>query len=122
MSLPDEILLIILKKLNTIDVFYSLFGLNNPLNRIIHDPCFTTEVNFIDLINDTSRQTEVILEQFCLEILPNINNLIRRLKLRSTMLERILLFGDYANLSQLDIFIPDVEPVIQINGKKIPQS
>ena len=122
MMLPDELLLILLKHLNNRDILYSLFGLNMRLNRVIHDPCFTSEISLIDPIDSTSEQIKILIDRFCLEILPNIEHLIKCLKVQSTSLERILLAGDYSNLSQLDIFIPHVQPIILINGKRILQS
>ena len=40
-DLPDEILLIIFKKLNKLETLYSCQGVNQRLNNIIHDPNFT---------------------------------------------------------------------------------
>ena len=121
-KLPDELLLIIFKQLNNIDVLYSLFGLNTCLDQIIRDRCFTNEINFIELPDYTSsEQMEKLIDRFCSEILPNIDHLITCLKVQSTSMERILLAGDYSNLSRLEIFFPHIEPVIHINGEKILQ-
>ena len=49
MKLPDELLLIILKKLDQTDVLYSLSGLSVRLDQVVHDPYFTTEINLIKL-------------------------------------------------------------------------
>jgi len=47
LDLPDEILIIILKKLDNIDVLYSLFGVNNErLDRLVDDNVFTNILNF----------------------------------------------------------------------------
>ncbi|CAF3286006.1 unnamed protein product, partial [Rotaria sp. Silwood2] len=40
-DLPDEILLMILKKLNSISLLYSLIGVNKRLDTIVRDPIFT---------------------------------------------------------------------------------
>ena len=119
MQMPDELLLMIFKKLKNIQVLYSLFGLNSSLDRVIRDACFTSEINLIHSIDSRSEHMVILIDRFCLEILPNIDHLITCLKVQSTSMERILLSGDYSNLSQLDIFIPHIEPVIHINGKKI---
>lgn len=121
MKLPDELLLIIFKRLKTIDILYSLFGLSIRLDRILRDPCFLNEINFIELNNYTSTQLETMIDRFCLEILPNVSDLITCFKLQSTLLERVLLSSDYSNLSRLDIFIPTVQPFIHIDGEKILQ-
>ena len=59
-----------------------------------------------------------MIDRFCLEILPNIDHLITTLKVPSTVMERVLLSADYSNLSRLDVFIPDTQPVIHIEGAK----
>ncbi len=74
-NLPDEILLMIFKKLNNLEVFYSFQGVNNRLNRIIYDPILTSHLNFLTwssnkLINRFS--SNIILDRFCLQILPEI--------------------------------------------------
>ena len=117
MNLPDELLLIILEKLDNVDVLYSLMGLNLRLDRIIHDPCFTTEINFIKLNDDTCEQVNTLIDRYCLDILPTIAHRIRWLKVRSTSMERIVSAADYPNLSQLDIFIPHKEPILHFNGE-----
>ena len=117
-KLPDELLLIILKKLANTNVLYSLMGLNLRLDRIIRDPCFTTEINLIKLNDDeTSGQVETLIDRFCLDILPTIGHRIRWLKVRSISMERVLLATDYLNLSQLDILISDKEPILHFNGE-----
>jgi hypothetical protein len=40
-DLPDEILMIILKKLNNLEILYSLIGVNKRSNKIVHDTIFT---------------------------------------------------------------------------------
>ena len=118
MTLPDELLLNILKKLNSNDVLCSLMGSNTRLDRIIRDPCFTTEINLIELNDDdTHGHVEKRFDRFCLDILPEIHHLIKCLKVPSTSMERLLLAADYPNLSQLNIFMQDKEPILHLNGE-----
>jgi len=42
LNFPDEILMIIFKKLDNIEVLYSLMNINMRLNQILSDPVFTT--------------------------------------------------------------------------------
>lgn len=116
-SLPDELVLVILKQLNNIDVLYSLMGLDQHLDEIIRDPCFTSVVNLMKSNNINSDQNETFLVRFCSDILPKIHHLIKRLQLDLTMMERILLAADYPNLSHLDIFIPHEDPVLNFYGE-----
>ena len=42
-DLLDEILMIIFKKLNNLDVLYSMIGVNKRLNQIVKDSIFTND-------------------------------------------------------------------------------
>ena len=119
LDLPDELLLLILRQLRNLDVLHSLFGVNVRLNRIVNDPCFVSEISFIESKENPTGQTETVLDRFLMEILPNIDHLITTLKVPSTLMERVLFSADYSNLSRLDVFIPDAQPVIHIEGEKI---
>ena len=118
MNLPDELLLIILKKLDTVDVLLSLMGSVVRLDQIVRDPCFTAEIDLIKLHDDERcAQADTCIDRFCSDILPVIHHQIKWLKVQSTLMERILLAADYNNLSQLDIFIPHEEPILRFNGE-----
>jgi len=100
-DLPDEILLIILKKLDNLEVLYSFQGVNERLNKIIHDPIFTSHLSFLKwslnkFINKFS--SDMILNRFCLQILPKIHTKIRWLDLESESMKNILHAADYPNL------------------------
>ena len=45
MNLPDEIILIILRKLDNVQMLYSLMNINVRLNRILRDPIFTNRIH-----------------------------------------------------------------------------
>lgn len=105
--LPTEILLIILKKIDNMDVLYSLFNLNNQgLDNIIQSNTFTNTLSFVltTLNDDTISISDPILDRFCTKILPRIHYNVRTLILNSLSMERILLAGDYSNLTELKIF------------------
>ncbi|CAF1527838.1 unnamed protein product [Rotaria magnacalcarata] len=106
-DLPDEILMIILKKLNNIEVFYSLQGVNQRLDRIIRDSIFTSCLTFIqrslhDFIDVLSCDT--ILGRFCLQILPEIHDKIARLDLESSSMKHVLSAAAYPNLYVLGLY------------------
>ncbi|CAF3209517.1 unnamed protein product [Rotaria sp. Silwood2] len=106
-DLSDEILIIILKKLKNFDIVYSLQGINQRLNKLIQDRIFTSHLtfvkwssdNFIDLIS-----CEMILNRFCLQILPSIQHKIEWLDLESSSMNYILGAGNYPNLHTLGLF------------------
>ncbi|CAF1066755.1 unnamed protein product, partial [Adineta steineri] len=112
-DLPDEILLIIFKKLDNFDILHSFHGVTNRrLNRIIHDPLFISNLNFViwssnKFLNKLS--SNVILNRFCLQILPDISVKIKLLHLESSSAKNILRAADYPNLYGLGLY--------NINGK-----
>jgi len=101
LDLPNEILLIIFKKLDNIDILYSLFGINNKrLDILLKASVFTNILNFVTI----SSITDVKLDRFCAYILPRNHHYIKKLVLQITCMERILLAGDYPNLTSLELF------------------
>ena len=112
-KLPDELLLIILKKLDNIDTLCSLMGVNRHFDQIIRDPCFTSNIDMIKAHDET------LINRFFSNILPEIYHRIRSLKVLSTSMERLLLASDYPNLCQLNIFFPQKEPILTLNSEYI---
>ncbi|CAF4539221.1 unnamed protein product [Rotaria sp. Silwood2] len=106
-DLPDEILLIIFKKLDNLEVLYSFQGVNERLNKIIHDPIFTCRLSFLKwsfnkCINKFS--SALILNKFCSQTLPKINTKIKWLDLESESMKNILDAVDYPNLYALGLY------------------
>ncbi|CAM4932424.1 unnamed protein product [Rotaria socialis] len=107
LDLSDEILLIILKKLDNTDVLYSLLDVDNQrLNTLVHDKSFTNTINFVltTITDDVLSIADSILDQFCISILPKIDYTIKSLVLESESMERILLSADYPNLTELTLY------------------
>ena len=104
-SLPDEILLMIFKKVNKISLLYSLMGVNERIDEILCDSTFTKSLSLIEhfsfhrmcLFNDQ------IMDRFCLEILPRIEDRVEWITVEYSSMERVLLSGNYSNLSGLEI-------------------
>ncbi|CAF4101490.1 unnamed protein product, partial [Rotaria sordida] len=113
-DLPDEILMIIFKKLNNLDILYSFHSVNQRLNEIIKDPIFTSRLtfvkwssdNFIDLLS-----CNTILNRFCLQILPEIHNKIKWLDLESSSMKHVLRVAHYPNLDSLALYNIDEESI-----------
>jgi hypothetical protein len=98
LDLPDEILLIILNKLNNMDVLYSLLDTNNGrLNILAQGNTFTNILKFVT-IDDNS-----IIDRFCIDILPRIRRNVKCFIFDPIFMERILLATDYPNLTELKI-------------------
>ncbi|CAF4303105.1 unnamed protein product, partial [Rotaria sordida] len=106
-DLPDEILIIIFKKLDNLEILYSIQDVNERLNKIIHDPIFTSHLSFLKwsfnkCINKFS--SHIILNRFCFEILPKIHTKIKWLDVESSSIKNILYAADYPNLNTLGLY------------------
>ncbi|CAF1023393.1 unnamed protein product [Rotaria sordida] len=106
-DLPDEILLIIFKKLDNLEILYSIQDINERLNKIIYDQIFTSHLSFLKwsfnkCINKFS--SDIILNRFCLQILPKIHTKIKWLDVESSFMKNILHAADYPNLNTLGLY------------------
>ena len=117
MNLPNEMIMLILNKLDNADVLYSLMNVNARLDRILHDAMFTKKIALAQTLSSEKKLDEKILDRFCLEILPKIHHRIQWLSVDASSMERIFLAADYPNLNQLDIFIIDNELPSGLTGK-----
>jgi hypothetical protein len=105
LDLPDEILLIIFKKLNNIDLLYSLVGVNQKLDKVACDIRFTKEVNLTTISpNDTSdSRLNAIVDRLYTHILPRIHNNVGSLSVQASLLQCILHSNNYPNLHKLTL-------------------
>ena len=98
LDLPNEILFLILKKLDNVDVLYSLLGINNQrLEIIAQEQIFTNILNFVSISQSTDEISSIsdsILDRFCIDILPRIHKNVKSLILESVSMERILRAGN----------------------------
>ncbi|CAF0889332.1 unnamed protein product [Rotaria sordida] len=108
-DLPDEILMIIFKKLNNLEILYSLIVVNKQLNKIVYDSIFTCDLTLLRNVSNNSVYPlpDCVLDRFCLQILPEIHHQIKWLHLESSSLKRILLSTNYPNLFAVGVF--DIE-------------
>jgi len=103
LDLPDEILLNILKKLNNIDVLYSLLNIDNErLSILAEEKIFSNTLKFVSIDNISSIDDHKI-DRFCIDILPRINHNVKYFILEPVSMERILLAADYPNLTKLKL-------------------
>jgi len=105
-DLPDEILTHIFKKLYNAEVLYSLMGVNQRLNRIVHDTIFTRDLCLLEYCpvdDSTFPLSDPIIDRFCSKILPEIGHQIETLFLERTSIERVLRATNYSNLNNLGL-------------------
>jgi hypothetical protein len=105
LDLPDEIFLIIIKKLLAIDVLYSLFGINKRLDRIARSIVHSKFLDFSIISADAQfcAVDDTVLDRFCFEILPEIYQNLKVLIFDQLCMERILLACQYPNLRVINI-------------------
>jgi hypothetical protein len=105
MCLPDEILMTILMKLNTIDAF-NLIGISNRLDSILQDRVITNHLTLFKWSsNDLICQLDdKLADLFCLQILPKIHNNIKSLNLELLSMERIFLSTNYPNFCRIGLY------------------
>lgn len=107
LDLPAEILFIILKKLDNIDVLYSLLGVDSQrLDIVVQDRIFTTTLNFFSISQSTNGilSSDSIFDRFSKSILPKIHRNIKSLILEFGSIECILRAAHYPNLEHLELF------------------
>lgn len=104
-DLPDEILLIILKKLHPIDALYLLVGVKQKLNKVACDIHFTRSLNLmIKSSNDENNIiTDTMIDRFFMEILPRMYHNVEFLAIEGGLLLRVLSAGNYSNLYRLQL-------------------
>jgi hypothetical protein len=108
LDLPDEVLLIILRKLSNIDVLYSLLDINNGrLDMLVREKTFSNTLNFVFIDNNS------LLDRFSTDILPRIHHNVRYFILEPVFMERILLATVYPNLTELKLFNFDQQIVLK---------
>jgi hypothetical protein len=109
LHLPDEIILIILKKLNMVDVLYSLVDVNRRLNRLALDALYIRDLDMTGImsINSLADQTSSIdtqvLSRICSKILPRIHHQVYQLTVEQYAMKDILLAGSYPQLYSLSL-------------------
>ncbi|CAF5224643.1 unnamed protein product, partial [Rotaria magnacalcarata] len=91
LDLPIEILFLILKKLDNIDVLYSLFGINNQrLDIVAQQQIFSNILSFVAIsqsTDDICSISDSILNRFRIDILPRIQQNVKSLSVESASIE-----------------------------------
>jgi hypothetical protein len=115
-DLPDEILLIIFKKVNNVALLYSLFDTNKRFTKILHDPILTSHLSLLNHHSDecVDRLHDSILDQYCSQILPKIYHKVKWFNLESSSMARILLCTNYPNLDGLGLYNLDKQKAKQL--------
>ncbi len=106
LDLPNEILLIIINKLNIGDVFYSLVDINERFAQLVlHPLCIRnldmTVMTMKSCFDRTFSINDQVLSRICENILPQIHDQVNKLTVEPNSMERILLTVNYPQLYSL---------------------
>lgn len=105
-DLPDEILIYIFKKLDNVEVLYSLMDVNRRFNRIVYEKIFTRDLclgQYCPFSKSVVPLPVSILDHYCSKILPTIGDRIKSLLLEGSSIERVLRASYYPNLNNLTL-------------------
>jgi hypothetical protein len=108
LDLPNEILLIIFKKLNMVDVLYSLVGVNKRLDQLVLDPLYIrnldmtsmTMKSYYDRIYSIDKE---VLDRICKNILPRIHHQVNELIVEQHSMERLFHTINYPQVNSLSL-------------------
>jgi hypothetical protein len=109
LDIPDELLFLIFRRLNTVDVLYSVVDVNRRFNRLVFDSLYVCDLNMTTItnINSLYDQSSVIdpqvLSRICSRILPRIHDQVRKLTVEQYSMKEILLAGNYPRLCSLSL-------------------
>jgi hypothetical protein len=108
LDLPNEMILLILKKLANVYVLHSFLGINNQrLDIIAEEEVFSNILSFVSISQSTNEITSIsdsILERFCISILPRIYHNVKSLSVESSSMKCILGAGLCPNLTTLKLY------------------
>jgi hypothetical protein len=109
LDLPNEILFIIFKKLNTIDVFYSFADVNRRFNRLILDSLYIRHLEMTTLRNIKSEYDQIspidtqVLSEICVKLVPRIHHQVHKLTVQQDSIQQILHAANYPQLYSLSL-------------------
>ncbi len=115
LDLPDEVLLVILKKLNMVGVFYSLADVNQRFNRLVLDSSYIRDLDMTinSVYDQASIDTQEVLSSICQKILPCIHHQVHKLTVEECSMKQILLAVNYPQLYSLSLINFQKETLLQ---------
>ena len=110
LDLPNEILLIILNKLDMVDVFYSLVGVSGRLDQLVFHPSYIRHVNMtsIDMRSMFTHAFSIenqVLERICKNVLPRMRHQsITEVTVEQGAMDHLLQTINYSQICALSLF------------------
>lgn len=109
LDFPNEILLIIFEKLQTIDALYSLMDVNRRFDRLaltcldVHDLDMTNGITLDSVHEQTLQVDSQVLSRICEQILPRIRHRVHKLTVERHLMKQILFTTNYPQLYSLSL-------------------
>lgn len=106
-DLPNEIFLILMKKLNMIDVLYSLVNVTERWNGLILNPLYVRRIDLTCVRVTPSDEwiysitDDHVVERLCQNVLPRINDQVKELRVDQHFLGRVFHATSYPQLESL---------------------
>jgi hypothetical protein len=118
LDLPDEILLIIFNKLNTIDVLYSLVDVNERFDRLVFNSLDIRNLDTTNMVmksyyDRTFSIDNNVLSRISEKILPRIHHQLNELIVEQNSMKHIFLTDTYPQLDSLSFVDFDNEILFQ---------
>jgi hypothetical protein len=115
LDLPDEMLLVILNKLNSVDALCSLVGINQRLDQVACDPFYTRHLDCTVRVSFdfVCSMPEPVLDRLCATILPRIHLNVNKITFELLSMERILLAANYPQLHSLTLVNCEQEELLR---------
>ena len=109
LDLPSEVLLIILKKLSTMDVFYSIIDVNRTFYKLSLDRSHVRDLEITVMRNVDTCYKQIspidttLLSRLCISILPKIHHQVQKLTVDQSSMIPVLHAANYPQLYSLTI-------------------
>jgi hypothetical protein len=125
LDLPDEILLIIFNKLNTIDTLYSLVDVNKRFDQLVLNSLRIHKLDTTNMViksyyDRTFSMNNNVLSRISKKILPRIHHQLNELIIEQNSIKHILLTANYSQVDSLSLVNFQKEILFQyLTGKNI---
>lgn len=105
LDLPDELLLAIVDKLNSVDAIVALTTVHHRLDSLLHDRLFVRALDFTarSWTDDRCSIDDRTLSVMCHAILPHIHHHVTSLTLDANSVDRVLEAVDFPQVSSLTL-------------------
>ncbi len=107
LDLPDEILLIIMKRITYAEVLYSFLGVNKRLDKLARSLTCTKCLDFSSISSTPEfpfdNYNVQVVDRYCRFILPEIDQKLEELIINQWWMKDILFTGQYPNLRRISI-------------------